>query len=126
MALHIYVDAYSGYKANERPRLFVLYQEAYKIAAVVDQWHEPWATYFKIRTTEGKIYILRYDEQSEEWTLQSGFDGDELLGRPGIEVVPVDGGVIRQAEKRIEACEHCHEDDADIPDSRIETIYKDE
>jgi hypothetical protein len=114
MALHIYVDACSGYKANERPRLFVLDEEAYKIAAVLDQWHEPWATYFKVRTTEGKIYILRYDEQSEDWALQSGFDGDELLGRPGIDVVPVDADVIRRAEKMIGGCENCHLDDADV------------
>jgi hypothetical protein len=48
-------------------------------------------------------------------TLQSGFDGDELMSRPGIEVVPADGDVIRRAEKLIDGCEHCHEDDADIP-----------
>jgi hypothetical protein len=28
-------------------------------------------------------YLLRYDEEEDEWTLQSGLDGDEL--RPGIE-----------------------------------------
>jgi hypothetical protein len=115
MALHIYVDAYSGFKANERPRLFVLDEEAYKIAAVLDQWYEPSAMYFKVRTTEAKIYILRYDEQADEWTLQRGFDGDALLSRPGIDVAPVDADVIRRAEKLIDGCEHCHEDDADVP-----------
>src|SRR5262245_2976041 len=28
-----------------------------------------------------------YDEQADEWTLQSGFDGDELLARPSIELI---------------------------------------
>jgi hypothetical protein len=32
MALRIYVDAYSSYKANERPRLFDLDGEDYEIA----------------------------------------------------------------------------------------------
>src|SRR5262249_41063024 len=70
MALRIYVDAYSGYKANERPRLFDLDGEVYEISSVVDKWYEPSATYFKLRTTDFRVFILRYDEQSDEWTLQ--------------------------------------------------------
>jgi hypothetical protein len=87
MAVRIYVDAYSGYKANERPRQFTLDEEIYETAAVLDQWYEPSATYFKVQSTEKKIYLLRYDEEADEWTLQSGFDGDELLARPSIELV---------------------------------------
>jgi hypothetical protein len=37
------------------------------------------------------------------------------MSRPGIELVPVDADVVRRAEKLIDGCEHCHEDDADIP-----------
>jgi hypothetical protein len=47
--------------------------------------------------------------------LQSGFDGDQLLARPSIKLVTVNADVIRHAEKLIDGCEHCHEDDADIP-----------
>ena len=64
---------------------------------------------------DGKTYLLRYDEETDEWTLQSGFDGDELLARPGIELVTVDPSTVRKAEHRIESCEHCHPDDAEIP-----------
>jgi hypothetical protein len=80
MSLPIRVDAYSGYKANERPEALTV-EQVYEIAAVLDQWYEPSATYFKVQTTEGKTYLLRYDEQADQWTLQSGFDGDELLAR---------------------------------------------
>jgi predicted RNA-binding protein with PUA domain len=59
--------------------------------------------YFRVRTTEGKRYILRYDESEDEWTLQSRFNGDELLARPSIELVTVDVDVIRRAEKEIES-----------------------
>jgi hypothetical protein len=38
MSLPIYVDAYSGYKADERPRQFVLDEQIYEIVAVLDQW----------------------------------------------------------------------------------------
>jgi hypothetical protein len=37
------------------------------------------------------------------------------LARPSIELVTVDVDVIRRAEKKIESCEHCHPDDAEIP-----------
>jgi hypothetical protein len=81
MSLPIRVEAYSGYKANERPQQFMLDDEIYEIAAVLDQWYEPSAIYFKVQSIEGKTYLLRYDENEDEWTLQSGFDGDELLMR---------------------------------------------
>ena len=48
MSLPIYIDAYSGYKANERPRQFVLDEEIYEIPVLFDQWYEPSATYFNI------------------------------------------------------------------------------
>jgi hypothetical protein len=46
---------------------------------LIDQWHEPSTTYFEVQSTEGKIYLLSYDESEDDWTLQSGFD--ELLAR---------------------------------------------
>ena len=106
MSLHIHVDVYSGYKANERPRQFTLDEEIYEIAAVLDQWYEPSATYFREQSTEGKTHLLRYDEDTDEWTLQSGFAGDELLARPSIQLVTVDAIVAKNAEQQIESCEH--------------------
>jgi hypothetical protein len=115
MSVPIYVEAYPGYKANERPRQFALDEEIYEIAAVLDQWYEPSATYFKVQSTEGKTYVLRYDKGADDWTLQGGFDGDELLARPSVELITVGPDVIRRAEKEIESCEHCHAADAEIP-----------
>ena len=115
MSVSIHVDEYSGHTANQRPRSFSLGEELSDIAAVLDQWYEPCATYFKVQTTEGKVYLLRYDGQSDEWTLQSGFDCDELLTRPSIELVSVDPATALKTEQQIESCEHCHPDDAEIP-----------
>jgi hypothetical protein len=89
-SLPIHGDAYYGYKANERPRQFVLDEQIYEISAVLDQWYEPTATHFKLQSVEGKTYLLRYDEETDGWTLQSGFDGDDLLARPSIELISVD------------------------------------
>ena len=79
MSVRIYVDAYSGYRASERPRQFCLDDDVFEIADVEGRWYEPDAEYFKVRTTEDKRYILRYNERDDEWTLQSAFDGAALL-----------------------------------------------
>jgi hypothetical protein len=62
MSLPIHVEAYSGYKLNERPIRFDLDEEIYEIEAVEDRWQKPQAEYFKVRTRDGKRYLLRYDE----------------------------------------------------------------
>jgi hypothetical protein len=78
---------------------------------VLDQWYEPSGTYFKVKTDEGKVYLLRYDGEGDEWTLQSGFDGDELFARPSIEFITVGPEVIHQAEELTGSCENCHPGD---------------
>jgi hypothetical protein len=115
VSLPIHVDAYSGHKANERPRQSMLDEEVYEIAAVLDRWYEPSAMYFKVRSTEGKTYVLRYDEHEDQWTLQSGFDGDAVLTRPSIELISVEPRVIREAESKIAGCERCRAEQAEIP-----------
>ena len=115
MSLPIHVTAYSGSKANEHPCEFIVDEELHEIAQMLDRWYEPDAAYFKVQSTEGKTYLLRYDEREDEWTLQSGFDGDELLTRPSIELITVDPATAQKAQRQIESCEHCHRDDAQIP-----------
>jgi hypothetical protein len=114
MSLPIHVDAYSGHRANERPTGFELDGTYYRIYALEDQWYSPSAHYFKVRA-EAKRFILRYEEQQDEWTLQSAYDGKELFARSGVQVITVDPEVVRAAEKRVESCEQCHPDDAEWP-----------
>jgi hypothetical protein len=113
MSLEVFVDAYSGYKANERPRQFTLDEDTSEIEAVEEQWLSPEAAFFKVRTIDGKHYLLRYDETQDEWTLQSEFDGADLFARPSIELVTVEPRAIREAESRITACEQCRPADSE-------------
>jgi hypothetical protein len=107
MSLAIYVDSYSAYKANERPRQFVLDEDIFEIEAVEQQWRTPDAAFFKVRTNSGKHYLLRHNETEDQWALQSDFDGAELLSRSGIDLVTVQPAAIRDAESRIVGCERC-------------------
>ena len=65
-----------------------------------------------MRSVQGKRYMLRCSRDGE-WTLRSGYDGAELLSRPGIEMITVDSKTLREAESRIVGCEPCRGDDAD-------------
>ncbi len=115
MSRLIKVVAYSGYKTNERPRSFWIGQDWFDITVVEDRWHEPDGEYFKVRTTRLKTYWLRHDPRSDVWTLQSGYDGDDLLPRPRIELVDVGADWVRAAEGKIERCEHCQPTHAEVP-----------
>jgi hypothetical protein len=67
------VECYSGYKAEERPVRFRLDGQDHMVEEVLDQWHSPDATYFKVRSDDGNIYVLRHSlsPQEDAWTLES-------------------------------------------------------
>ena len=66
------VECYAGYKADERPDRFRLDNRDYLVEAVLDQWHSPDATYFKVCSDDG-VYVLRhrFSPQEDNWTLES-------------------------------------------------------
>jgi hypothetical protein len=115
MTLPIYVDAYAGYKADERPRQFVLNEDIFEIAAVEPHWRSSDAAFFKVRTANGKRFLLRYEEGQDQWTLQSDFDGAELFARTSIGLITVEVKAIREAESQIAACERCRPEESEIP-----------
>jgi len=65
MSVQIHVEAYSGFKANERPRSFSLnptigengVEDVHDIDAVEDRWYDPNAEYFRIRA-DRRRYLL--------------------------------------------------------------------
>lgn len=65
------VESYSGYKAEERPVRFRLDEQDHIVEEVVDQWHSPDATYFKVRSDDGNTYVLRHVLSQDAWTLES-------------------------------------------------------
>lgn len=72
------VECYSGYKANERPAAFTFQERRWEVAEIVDRWYEGGiepersvANYFKVRTTEGNVFLLRYLPLSDAWSIQT-------------------------------------------------------
>ena len=67
------VVCYSGRKEDERPVRFQLGDHEYFVEEVVDQWYGPDDTFFKVRTSDQNLYVLRRHTSTPEgeWTLES-------------------------------------------------------
>ena len=63
------VECHAGYRGEERPRRFRLGERQVEIAEVVDSWLAPDHRYFKVRDTQGALYILRNDVAADRWEL---------------------------------------------------------
>ena len=70
------VECYSGYKANERPVAFTFQERRWEVAETVDRWYEgglepdrPQVDYFKVKTIEGKLFLLRYLSLFDAWSI---------------------------------------------------------
>ena len=73
----IEVECYSGYRANERPMAFTFQGRLWEVVEIVDRWcegglhpNQPALDHFKVRTTEGRLFLLRYNSLSDVWAIR--------------------------------------------------------
>jgi hypothetical protein len=74
--IRVLVEAYSGYKADERPIAFRLGERRITVREVLDRWYGEDHAYFKVTGEDGTVYIIRQDRSSDIW-----------------ELIPAEGGV---------------------------------
>ena len=72
----IKVHCYSGYKSDEYPVYFEWDDMGFDIKENLDCWHQgelnpefAAADYFKVLTTDNKIFILRHEIENNKWFL---------------------------------------------------------
>jgi hypothetical protein len=75
----VQVISYSGYKADETPRLLRLGDTLLPIAQIEDRWYSPGETFFRVLTQIGDHYVLRHVEAQDVWTLE-GFRSHRVGG----------------------------------------------
>ena len=70
------MECYSGFKANERPVAFTFHERRWEVAEIIDRWYEgglrpgrPQMNYFKVRSAEGKLFLLRYLSLFDAWSI---------------------------------------------------------
>jgi hypothetical protein len=69
------VEAYAGYRGNERPQSFVMNGRRLAVLHVLDRWYEGGRTpgdshldYFKILADDGCKYMVRYHSLFDAWS----------------------------------------------------------
>jgi hypothetical protein len=74
MMLRVVCD--SGRKEGERPIRFQVGDQEYFVEEVIDHWHGPDDTFFKVRTSDNNVYVLRRRSSTPEgeWSLESSRD----------------------------------------------------
>ncbi len=70
------VECYSGYKPDEYPLRFYWDTIKFEIVEVLDRWYQgsqsvefPAADYFKVRTSDQKVFILKHETAKDKWFL---------------------------------------------------------
>ena len=75
MSLHLKVDCYSGYKADERPLRFSFADkpggQVIEVEEVLDQWYGIGYHCFKVLADDGNFYVLRHQQAEDSWVLDS-------------------------------------------------------
>lgn len=73
----VQVECYSGHKASERPVAFTWQGGRREVAEILDRWYEggiepdrPVVDYFKVKTYDGGVFILRYAAHSDIWSIR--------------------------------------------------------
>ena len=73
----IQVECYSGYKSNERPIAFTSQGCRQEVSEILDRWYEggfdasrPRIDYFKVRTSDGQVFLLRYLSLFDAWSVR--------------------------------------------------------
>ncbi|UCG13869.1 MAG: hypothetical protein JSU72_05200 [Deltaproteobacteria bacterium] len=71
------VECYSGHRACERPIAFTFQNRRWEVEQVLDRWYEgglrpgqPTLNYFKVRTAEDRIFLLRYNALFDAWAIR--------------------------------------------------------
>jgi hypothetical protein len=74
------VECYSGHTYAQEPRAFAWEGERQAVAEVVDRWRSPAGPAFRVRTGNGQLFDLYYDQAEDLWYIRpmSGPDSGDV------------------------------------------------
>ena len=71
------VECYAGQRSEEQPIRFSIFNMHFTIHEIVDRWYQndvrpefPPARYFKVRTQDGKMFMLKHQTDEDRWFLR--------------------------------------------------------
>jgi hypothetical protein len=63
------VVAESGQDGEPEPRAVVIDGERHEVTGITDRWHDEQATYFKLAASDGHMYLVRCELETNFWSL---------------------------------------------------------
>ena len=64
----VQVTCYSSYTYVDRPVSLVWEGVEHKVKKIEKEWQEPGAKLFQVRTEDGGLFVLSYNERGDEWS----------------------------------------------------------
>jgi hypothetical protein len=66
---HVVVEVFAGYKGEKTPRSFILEGATLSVEQVIDRWYSETHSYFRVKASDGRRYVLRLDLDDDWWEL---------------------------------------------------------
>lgn len=66
---HVVVEAFAGYKGEKTPRSFILEGATLSIDQVIERWYSETHSYFRVKASDGRRYVLRLHLDDDSWEL---------------------------------------------------------
>ncbi len=67
--MRIKVECYAGYRGEQTPRRMMLGDQYLEVIEILDCWLAPDHRYFKLKTDDASIWIIRHDTVQQAWEL---------------------------------------------------------
>lgn len=67
--MNLQVDTRAGIHGDPEPYAFSLGKRRLAVVQVVDRWIAADHSYFKLTAEDRNVYILRFDQRTEQWEL---------------------------------------------------------
>jgi hypothetical protein len=64
------VECHSGHTYAQEPRAFAWEGRRQVVDQVAGRWRLPAGPAFRVRTTDGQFFYLRYDEAADQWHIR--------------------------------------------------------
>ena len=66
------MECYSGHTYAQEPRAFTLDKQRRAVTAVRRRWREPAGPRFEVLADDAHVYVLAYNEASDQWQVSAG------------------------------------------------------
>ena len=69
VGVQLKVECHAGYRGEETPRFLILGEKRLRVEEVIDRWQAPDHRTFKLLCSDGAIYMVRQDVETQAWEL---------------------------------------------------------